>query len=122
MLENLRGATLHGEVRTSKCVRHRKRSVVATRTAARRRAEARIVHDAYLAECPARQLLDRIADKWVGLAVDALAAGPQRYRDLDRRSAGISPKMLTETLRKLERDGLVTRRSCRRCRSEWIAG
>lgn len=80
-----------------------------TRTAAQRRAQASADYDAYLAQCPARQLLDRIADKWVSLAVNALADGPQRYSDLQRRLASISQKMLTQTLRNLERDGLVSR-------------
>lgn len=82
---------------------------MATTTAAQRRAAARAHFDAYLAECPARQLLDRIADKWVSLIVNALAGGPQRYSDLRRRLAGVSEKMLTQTLRALERDGLLTR-------------
>ncbi|MGA5822442.1 winged helix-turn-helix transcriptional regulator [Kitasatospora sp. NPDC094028] len=80
-----------------------------TMTAAQRRAAARADYDAYLAECPARQLLDRIGDKWVSLVVNALADGPQRYSDLRRRLAGVSEKMLTQTLRTLERDGLLTR-------------
>lgn len=80
-----------------------------TRTAAQRRAEASVTYDAYLAECPARQLLDRIADKWVSLVVNALADGPQRYTGLQRRLASVSQKMLTQTLRHLERDGLVSR-------------
>ncbi|MFI9306940.1 winged helix-turn-helix transcriptional regulator [Streptomyces triculaminicus] len=80
-----------------------------TRTAAQRRAEASVTYDAYLAECPARQLLDRIADKWVSLVVNALADGPRRYTELQRRLASVSQKMLTQTLRHLERDGLVSR-------------
>ncbi|AZM92778.1 helix-turn-helix domain-containing protein [Streptomyces sp. W1SF4] len=80
-----------------------------TRTAAQHRAERGVAYDAYLAQCPARQLLDRIADKWVSLAVNALADGPQRYSDLRRRLASVSQKMLTQTLRHLERDGLVSR-------------
>ncbi|WP_433889410.1 winged helix-turn-helix transcriptional regulator [Streptomyces sp. CA-111067] len=80
-----------------------------TRDAAQRRAEAGSAYDAYLAECPTRQLLDRIADKWVSLAVNALADGPQRYTQLQRRLASVSQKMLTQTLRRLERDGLVSR-------------
>ncbi|MFG1808220.1 winged helix-turn-helix transcriptional regulator [Streptomyces sp. NPDC049040] len=80
-----------------------------TRTAAQHRAEASSTYDAYLAECPARQLLDRISDKWVSLAVNALADGPQRYSELQRRLASVSQKMLTQTLRHLERDGLVSR-------------
>jgi DNA-binding HxlR family transcriptional regulator len=72
-------------------------------------AAARSHYDAYLAQCPARQLLDRIGDKWVSLTVNALADGPQRYSDLRRRLAGVSEKMLTQTLRALERDGLLQR-------------
>ncbi|MEV6551772.1 helix-turn-helix domain-containing protein [Streptomyces sp. NPDC051597] len=82
---------------------------MATRTAAQRRADERAAYDAYLATCPARQLLDRISNKWVSLALNALADGPLRYRDLNRIIAGVSQKMLTQTLRVLERDGLLTR-------------
>jgi DNA-binding HxlR family transcriptional regulator len=71
--------------------------------------QARAAYDAYLAECPARRLLDRISDKWVSLIVNALATGPQRYSDLSRRLVSVSQKMLTQTLRNLERDGLVER-------------
>jgi DNA-binding HxlR family transcriptional regulator len=80
-----------------------------TRTAAQRRQDARVAYDAYLATCPARRLLDRISDKWVSLILNALAGGPQRYSDLSRTIAGVSQKMLTQTLRTLERDGLVSR-------------
>ncbi|MEU3412073.1 helix-turn-helix domain-containing protein [Streptomyces sp. NPDC006658] len=82
---------------------------MATRNAAQRRADERAAYDAYLATCPARQLLDRISDKWVSLVLNALADGPLRYRDLNRIIAGVSQKMLTQTLRSLERDGLLTR-------------
>jgi DNA-binding HxlR family transcriptional regulator len=82
---------------------------MATRTAAQQRADAKLAYDAYVAECPTRQLLDRIADKWVSLLISALAEGPRRYGDLSRQVAGISQKMLTQTLRNLERDGLVSR-------------
>ncbi|MEI8411431.1 MULTISPECIES: winged helix-turn-helix transcriptional regulator [unclassified Kribbella] len=80
-----------------------------TRTAAQRREDAAREYDAFLAACPARQLLDRISDKWVTLIITALADGPQRYSDLSRRIAGVSQKMLTQTLRSLERDGLLSR-------------
>ncbi|WP_380173038.1 winged helix-turn-helix transcriptional regulator [Kineococcus sp. DHX-1] len=79
-------------------------------------------YDAFLAVCPSRQLLDRISDKWVTLVLCALAgeatpneggtpAGPRvlRYSQLSRLLAGVSQKMLTQTLRSLEADGLVTR-------------
>lgn len=82
---------------------------MSTRTAAERRAEAGAAYNAYVAECPARQLLDRIGDKWVSLAINALADGPLRYSEVNQRLAGVSQKMLTQTLRNLERDGLLTR-------------
>jgi DNA-binding HxlR family transcriptional regulator len=61
--------------------------------------------------CPARELLDRIADKWTALIVGTLATAgsPVRFTELRRAVGGISQKMLTQTLRDLERDGLVTR-------------
>ena len=82
---------------------------MATRTAAQDRDAAKAAYDAFLAACPSRQLLDRISDKWVTLILAALAGGPLRYSDLGRVIAGISQKMLTQTLRTLERDGLVAR-------------
>ncbi len=80
-----------------------------TRSAAQQREEAREAYNAYLAECPARQLLDTISSKWVSLVLTALTDGPRRYSDLSRIIAGVSQKMLTQTLRTLERDGLVSR-------------
>lgn len=61
------------------------------------------------AQCPTRKVLDLIADKWTTLVIYLLARGRQRYGDLHRQIGGISQKMLTQTLRKLERDGLVAR-------------
>ncbi|MBC2878533.1 MULTISPECIES: winged helix-turn-helix transcriptional regulator [Streptomyces] len=84
-------------------------TTTSTATTTNAAVEARAAYDAYLAECPARQLLDRIGDKWVSLVVNALAEGPQRYSDLARRLVSVSQKMLTQTLRNLERDGLLTR-------------
>ena len=60
--------------------------------------------------CPSRQILDRIAEKWTALVIRALSDGTQRYSDVHRRIGGISQKMLTQTLRGLERDGLVGRK------------
>ena len=80
-----------------------------TRTAAQQRAAARAEYDAFLAACPSRQVLDRISDKWVTLILVALSGGPLRYSDLCRVIAGVSQKMLTQTLRSLERDGMVAR-------------
>jgi len=82
---------------------------MATMTAADSRSEAKEAYDAFLAACPSRALLDRISDKWVSLVLVALADGSQRYSELSRQIAGVSQKMLTQTLRILERDGLITR-------------
>jgi DNA-binding HxlR family transcriptional regulator len=58
-----------------------------------------------------REILERIADKWTLLVIDALDGERElRFSRLQQRVGGISHKMLTKTLRQLERDGLVTRR------------
>ena len=80
-----------------------------TMTAAQKRVHAKAEFDAYLAACPSRLLLNRISDKWVTLVICSLEDGPQRFSEVSRRLAGVSQKMLTQTLRTLERDGLVTR-------------
>ncbi len=67
------------------------------------------VPNAYAADCPTRQVLDIIADKWATLIIGALRGGPQRFAALQRQIGGISQKMLTQTLRELERDGLLQR-------------
>jgi DNA-binding HxlR family transcriptional regulator len=58
---------------------------------------------------PSRQVLDALSDKWATLVLTALADSPRRYSELSRTIAGVSQKMLTQTLRMLERDGLVSR-------------
>ncbi|MCK9878521.1 helix-turn-helix transcriptional regulator [Frankia sp. AgPm24] len=92
-----------------------------TATSVQRREQAKLEYNAFLAACPSRQLLDRISDKWVTLILAALGgdsvpagecsaeAAPLRYSELSRRLVGVSQKMLTQTLRSLERDGLVSR-------------
>lgn len=65
--------------------------------------------DAFSAECPCRELLDVVANKWSALAISALAGGPQRFGALQRKLEGISPKVLTATLRRLEGFNLITR-------------
>src|ERR1700747_2672685 len=59
------------------------------------------------AQCPSRLVLDRIADKWTALIIQLLSKQTMRYAELQREIGGISQKMLTQTLRSLERDGLV---------------
>ena len=80
-----------------------------TMTAAQRRAAEKAEYDIFVAECPSRRLLDRMSDKWVTLVLCALEDEPQRYSQLARTIAGVSQKMLTQTLRSLERDGMLTR-------------
>jgi len=91
-------------------------------TAAQKRARAKTAYNGFLAACPSQQLLQRISGKWVMLILAALGSasseprvvcdgepGPLRYSELSRLLAGASPKMLTQTLRLLEEDGLVSR-------------
>ncbi|WP_263317739.1 MULTISPECIES: winged helix-turn-helix transcriptional regulator [unclassified Microbacterium] len=65
--------------------------------------------DPYADGCPSRRLLDRIGDRWTVLIIGTLGDGPRRFSEIRRAVEGISQKMLTQTLRGLERDGLVTR-------------
>ena len=64
--------------------------------------------DVYSRTCPSRVALDRIGDRWTVLIVGLLETGPRRFGEI-RDAIGISPKVLTQTLRTLERDGLVSR-------------
>jgi len=65
---------------------------------------------AFKRDCSIRLVLDRIADKWTVMMMSMLADGvPHRFNELRRNVEGISQKMLTQTLRDLERDGLVVR-------------
>jgi DNA-binding HxlR family transcriptional regulator len=82
---------------------------MATTTAPQRHEQAKLEFNAFMAECPSRQLLDIIANKWVALVLAALGDGPRRHSELRREIAGVSQKMLTQTLRQLERDGLLSR-------------
>ena len=61
-------------------------------------------------QCPTRQVLDRIADKWTVLLLVVLQLGPMRFNQLRREIDGLTQKMLSQTLKGLERDGLVTRK------------
>jgi DNA-binding HxlR family transcriptional regulator len=65
--------------------------------------------DVYDASCPSRTALHRIGDRWTALIVGILAEQPHRFGELRRRIGGISQKMLTQTLRRMEADGLVER-------------
>jgi DNA-binding HxlR family transcriptional regulator len=64
----------------------------------------------YLLQCPSRELLVRVADKWTALLIVALSKNSYRFGELRRHIEGISQKMLTQTLVNMERDGLVMRK------------
>lgn len=60
-------------------------------------------------DCPSRMVLQRIGDKWTPLVMQALKTGPGRFTAVRAAVGGVTPKVLTQTLRTLERDGLVAR-------------
>jgi DNA-binding HxlR family transcriptional regulator len=77
--------------------------------------------DAFVAVCPSRPILSRLGEKWSLLVIAALADHPLHFGELRRKLEGVSQKMLAQTLRALERDGLVKRRliDARRIRVEY---
>ena len=77
-----------------------------TRSTARAKAPA----DPWSDSCPSRDVLGLLASKWVALLIPLLRKGPRRNGELMRAVAGVSQKMLTQTLRDLERHGLIARR------------
>lgn len=68
-------------------------------------------YDVYQQGCPTRMVLDRLADKWAVLILGRLDDEPRRFNQLRREIGGVSQKVLSQTLKNLERDGLVTRRA-----------
>jgi DNA-binding HxlR family transcriptional regulator len=66
--------------------------------------------DPYSAKCPTRVVLDRIADKWTVLVLGLLSERPLRFNQLRREIDGLTQKMASQTLKALERDGLVSRK------------
>lgn len=71
--------------------------------------DAHIDWNPYSDVCPTRVVLDRIADKWAVLIISSLERGPQRFNALGRQIKGLSQKVLSQTLKRLERDGFVAR-------------
>lgn len=69
----------------------------------------RDTRDAFNSECPVREVLDHITSRWSILLLTALTHGPLRFSELHQMTDGISEKMLSQTLRTLIRDGLVSR-------------
>ncbi len=60
--------------------------------------------------CPSRLLFDNIADKWSMMVISVLDAGPMRFNGIKRHIGGVTQKALTQCLRRLERNGLISRR------------
>ncbi|WP_322759055.1 helix-turn-helix domain-containing protein [Frankia sp. Cr2] len=72
-------------------------------------APAPLAVDAFSSGCPPRALLNTVGDKWVILVVNLLGDGGARFSEIQRAVGGVSRKMLVQTLRTLERDGLAVR-------------
>jgi DNA-binding HxlR family transcriptional regulator len=66
-------------------------------------------YDVFKLACPSREVFDRVGERWTSLVLLALQRGTQRFNQLRKQIEGISQKMLSQTLRGLERDGLVER-------------
>lgn len=64
----------------------------------------------YRADCPSRTIIDQISDKWSMLILAVLCSEPQRFNAIKRRLEGVTQKALTHALRRLERNGLISRR------------
>ncbi|WNG13809.1 winged helix-turn-helix transcriptional regulator [Cystobacter fuscus] len=64
----------------------------------------------FAVDCPSRLLFDEIADKWSMMVLTVLDTGPLRFNEIKRRLEGVTQKALTQCLRRLERNGLLTRR------------
>ena len=82
---------------------------MATQSASQRRKNRKIEYNVFMKDCPSRKLLDKIGSKWVTLVLTTLSGRTLRYSQIREEIAGISEKMLTQTLRNLERDGLALR-------------
>ncbi|SPT60505.1 winged helix-turn-helix transcriptional regulator [Actinomadura madurae] len=82
---------------------------MATMTAAQRREQEKAAFDAFMEACPMNQLLGIVGKQWSTMVLVELAEGPRRYAQISRAMPGVSAKMLTQTLRSLERDGFVAR-------------
>src|SRR5690348_8201567 len=96
--KNVGAVASQWRVGTLKCGRYPRESAMVKRAG-----------NPYDSACPSRQVLDRIGDKWSVLILGLLSDGSRRFTELSREIEGVSQKMLTQTLRGLERDGLVTR-------------
>ncbi|WP_426716139.1 winged helix-turn-helix transcriptional regulator [Corynebacterium auriscanis] len=80
-----------------------------TQSASQRRMTREFEFSVFMKDCPSRKLLEKIGSKWVTLVLTTLSGRTLRYSQIKWEIAGISEKMLTQTLRNLERDGLAVR-------------
>lgn len=87
-----------------------KKALARDQISARKPRAARLAPNPYDANCPTRVVLDRIADKWTVLVLGLLSARPMRFNQLRREIDGLTQKMASQTLKGLERDGLVKRK------------
>jgi DNA-binding HxlR family transcriptional regulator len=69
-----------------------------------------VAYDLRVAESPLEAALERVGDRWSLLVVEALLAGPRRWSEFDEEMPGIAPNILSERLKRLEREGVVTSR------------
>ena len=88
-----------------------KKALLGDKVTARKLGAAMKIPNVYEKDCPTRLVLDHIADKWTALILWKLVDGPLRFNQIRRIVEGISQKMLSQTLKQLERDGLVSRRA-----------
>jgi DNA-binding HxlR family transcriptional regulator len=86
------------------------RDLISPRKPSAKPRAARARPDPYRAQCPTRMILDRIADKWTVLVLGLLSENPRRFNQLRREIDGLTQKMLSQTLKALERDGMVSRK------------
>ncbi len=94
---------------TSQTPGHTEGTDLAGAPGSREHVSAALREQVRLGACPVRDVLDRIGDKWSVLAISLLGDGPLRFMELKREIGLVSQRMLTRTLRALERDGLLTR-------------
>ncbi|PRA00419.1 transcriptional regulator [Arthrobacter sp. MYb224] len=71
--------------------------------------DSALTYNVLAQDCPSREIMQRLGDKWTPLVMLNLASGPLRFSALRQRIGAVTPKVLTSTLRTLERDGLVAR-------------
>ena len=103
--------SIHWLLGTSTCYKYLVVTITRPRLVGHLRAKRgdAVQGDLFDPDCPTRLVLDRIGDKWTVLVILLLSDGPMRFSELRGHLGAVAPKVLTQTLRRMERDGLVTR-------------